>query len=83
MIYRVTQAYKKAPAKTQGGVKLPIHWKMMDKLQLDIVTLDTSDPVQKQEFHGIEKEFTSSLSQCNIQAIKRVQNPLLWEHYSL
>ncbi|XP_060605425.1 protein mono-ADP-ribosyltransferase PARP12-like [Ruditapes philippinarum] len=83
MIEKLTAAYKQAPAKSQAGVRLPMHWKAMKVTDVDMVQLDTSDAMQKQEFAEVEKHFKNTLSQCEIGCIKRIQNPLLWEHYTL
>ena len=83
MIFRLTAAYKEKPAKSQAGVRLPMHWKPMEVTDVDMVILDKSDAMQKQEFAEVEKHFTSTHSQCEIGCVKRIQNPLLWEHYTL
>ena len=80
---RLTTNYKAAPAKSQRGVRLPIHWKEMNVADMEMITLDVKDMMQKQEFQEVEKQFVNTLAQCKIETIKRIQNPLLWEHYTL
>lgn len=83
-INRVTAACKKEPVITQAGIRMPIHWRISGTItEVDIVPLDVATPAQKLEFDDVKKHFVSSLPNADIVSVKRVQNALLWEHYSL
>lgn len=81
-LHRLTAAYQKSPAKSQAGVRLPIHWRKMKVTDVDVIKLDVTDAMQKQEYDDIEKHFKDTLD-GELNCIKRIQNPLLWEHYTL
>ncbi|KAL4225843.1 polymerase member 15 [Mactra antiquata] len=83
IVLKLTAAYKTAPAKSQNGIRLPMHWRKMNLNDIDFVELDTSNAAQAEEHANICKHFKHTLPDCEIGCVKRLQNAMLWEHYSL
>ncbi|KAK3587573.1 hypothetical protein CHS0354_004863 [Potamilus streckersoni] len=79
------QKYAVSPAVSQNNTPLPSHWASMRVTDIIKVLLDPVDidAAIRDEFSMVKKHFNETMSHAKIISIRRVQNALLWEHYTL